>query len=157
MKIALWMIGKTAERYLEEGMAVYEKRLGHYVPFEVTVLPDVKQAKNLGVAQLKEAESVLVLDRLDKRDVLVLLDEKGKTFGSVAFAKWMEGQMNQSVHRMVMLIGGAYGFSEDIYRRAQFQISLSEMTFSHQLVRLVFLEQLYRAMTILKGEPYHHV
>jgi len=151
------MIGKTAERYLDEGMAVYEKRLRHYVPFEVSVLPDVKQAKNLHPAQLKEAEGALVLDRLEKRDILVLLDENGKTFGSVAFAKWIEGQMNVSAQRMVFLIGGAFGFSKDVYERAQFKISLSEMTFSHQLVRLIFLEQLYRAQTILKGEPYHHV
>lgn len=151
------MIGKTAERYLDEGMAVYEKRLRHYVPFEVTVLPDVKQAKNLNPAQFKEAEGTLILDRLEKRDMLVLLDEAGKTFGSVAFAKWIEGQMNVSAQRMVFLIGGAFGFSKDVYERAQFKISLSEMTFSHQLVRLIFLEQLYRAQTILKGEPYHHV
>lgn len=156
MKAELWMIGKTADRYLEDGMAIYEKRLKHYLPFEVVLFSDVKNAKSLSQAQLKEAEGQLFLQKLDPRDHLILLDERGKQDDSVSFAKWMEQTLSQGHKRLIFLIGGAYGFSEAVYRRANGQRSLSKMTFSHQMVRLIMLEQVYRAMTILRGEPYHH-
>lgn len=156
MKVELWMIGKTAERYLEDGMSIYAKRMKHYLPFEMYLLPDVRNAKSLNQAQLKEAEGTIFLDKLNDQDFLVLLDENGKSFRSMEFAKQMEKWMTHSHRRMVFLIGGAFGFSPAMYERANAKIALSPMTFSHQLVRLIFLEQLYRAMTILRGEPYHH-
>lgn len=156
MKVRFFMIGKTAEPYLEEGMAIYEKRLPHYLPFQSEVLPDIKNARNMDEQSLKQKEGEAVLKRLDPRDFLVLLDEKGRSFRSVQFAAQLEKWSVQGVDSLVFLIGGAYGFSEAIYHRAAMQMSLSPMTFSHQMVRLIFLEQLYRAFSINKGEPYHH-
>ena len=156
MKAELWLIGKTAFPYLEEGMAVYEKRLVHYLPFATTVLPDVKNAGSLNADQLKQKEGELVISRLKKEDLLVLLDERGKQLTSVEFASFMEQKLQLGSRRLVFLVGGAWGFSEAIYQRADQQLSLSKMTFSHQMVRLFFLEQLYRAMTILRGEAYHN-
>jgi len=156
MKIELWMIGKTAFPYIKEGMAIYEKRLGHYLPFQCTVIPDVKNAKNLKAHQIKEQEGNTILKKLKKEDFLILLDEKGKSFSSIEFARFLEQKFHLSHKRMVFLIGGAFGFSETIYKRANGKISLSKMTFSHQMVRLFVLEQLYRAMTILRNEPYHN-
>ena len=156
MKVALWMVGKTSFPYLKEGIQLYEKRLKHYLSFEHCVLPDIKNAKNLKEAQLKIKEGQLILKKLKKEDTLILLDENGKMLTSVQFATFVEKQLHQSHKRIVFLIGGAYGFSEAVYQRSQRKLSLSKMTFSHQMVRLIFIEQLYRAMTILRNEPYHH-
>lgn len=156
MKVELWAIGKTNERYLEEGMALYEKRLKHYLPFQWTVLPDIKGAGNLSEQQLKAKEGESTLSKLKDDDLLILLDERGCSFSSEGFATYLDKKLQQSQRRLVFLIGGAYGFSDALYERANDQLSLSSMTFSHQMVRLFFLEQLYRAMTILRNEPYHN-
>lgn len=156
MKIELWMMGKTAEKYLDEGISMYAKRLKHYAPFEMHVFADVKNAKSLNQTQLKEAEGSFFLEKIQAQDFVVLLDENGLSLRSVAFAKQLDKWRMNGSRRVVFVIGGAFGFSEALYQRANAQLALSPMTFSHQLVRLIFLEQLYRAMTILKGEPYHH-
>jgi len=156
MKVKFWMIGKTAESYLEKGMEIYEKRLPHYLPFQSEILPDIKQAKNMDQPTLKQREGESILKKLDNRDFLVLMDENGKQFRSLNFAEQLERWSIQGIDTLVFLIGGAYGFSDEVYERANFKMSLSPMTFSHQLVRLIFLEQLYRACSINKGEPYHH-
>ena len=156
MKVEFWMVGKTQFKYLNEGMEIYEKRLRKYVPFQTVVLPDIKNAKNLTPEQLKIKEGSMILNKLEKNDWLILLDEKGKVFTSEKFAYWVERQLQHSAKKVVFLIGGAYGFSEDVYQRAQQKVALSAMTFSHQMVRLFFIEQFYRALTILKNEPYHH-
>lgn len=156
MKVELWVIGNTSFPYLKEGTAIYEKRLQHYLPFEYSVIPDVKNAKNRTNDQLKSKEGESILKKLDKGDWLILLDEGGKEFSSLKFANYMENMLQQSHKRIVFLIGGAYGFSTEVYQRANAKISLSKMTFSHQMVRLFVLEQLYRAMTILRNQPYHH-
>jgi 23S rRNA (pseudouridine1915-N3)-methyltransferase len=155
MKIELWQIGKTSESYLKEGVSIFEKRLKHYCTFETLTLPDVKQ--NLDAEQLKTKEGALILMKLQKDDILILLDEKGVEFDSVGFASFLEKKQNMSTKRLIFQIGGAFGFSEDVYSRADAQISLSKMTFSHQMIRLFFTEQLYRAFTILKGEKYHNI
>lgn len=156
MKIQVISIGKTAFNYLNEGIGLYEGRLKHYVPFEWTVLPDIKKAKNWTNEQLKVAEGQRFLKTIPKDAIVVLLDVKGKNLSSEEFADFINSRMLSGSKSLYFIIGGAYGFSRDMYERADFKISLSKMTFSHQLVRVVFLEQLYRAMTILKGEPYHH-
>lgn len=156
MKVELWSIGKTNEKYLKEGIAIYLKRLKHYLNFEFIIISDVKQAGSLNATQLKNKESELIFNRLKNEDFLILLDEKGETFTSEAFAGFIEQKLQLSYKRIVFLIGGAYGFSEDLYARANGKLSLSKMTFSHQMVRLFFVEQLYRAMTILRNEPYHN-
>lgn len=156
MKAELWVIGNTSFPYLKEGTRIYEKRLKHYLPFEYSVIPDVKNAKNRTKEQLKTKEGELILKKLDKGDWLILLDEGGKEFSSVKFAKYMENMLQLSHKRLIFVIGGAYGFSSEVYKRANAKISLSKMTFSHQMVRLFVLEQLYRAMTILRNQPYHH-
>ncbi len=156
MKVAFWVIGKTNEKYLKEGMAIFEKRLGHYLSFQLEVLPDLKQSKHFKAAQFQLKEGEMVLQKLNPGDYLVLLDERGKSFSSVQFARYIDKLLMASGKRIVFLVGGAYGFSPAVYQRANAQIRLSEMTFSHQMVRLFFLEQLYRAMTILRGEPYHN-
>lgn len=156
MKITLLVIGKTDEPYLETGIAKYLGRLEHYVPFELKIIPDIRNRKTLSEAQQKKTEGELLLAQFQPGDVVVLLDENGKTFSSRGFAKWIESQMNTGCKRLVFVIGGPYGFSQEVYEKAKSKISLSEMTFSHQMVRLVFVEQLYRAFTIMKGEAYHH-
>ncbi len=156
MKVEFWVTGKNNEAYLDEGSGIYLKRLSRYLPFEMEVLPDIRQAKNLKPLQLKEKESDQVLTRLKNEDFLVLLDEKGRQFTSESFARWLEVQLQGSSRRLIFVVGGAYGFSQALYDRANVLLSLSGMTFSHQMVRLFFLEQLYRAMTILKNEPYHN-
>lgn len=156
MKIELWAIGKTNEKYLEEGIAIYLKRLKHYVNFEFSIIPDIKQAGNFNSTQLKAKEGEAMLARLKNEDFLILLDEKGESYTSEAFANFLEQKLQLSHKRMVFLIGGAFGFSEGLYARANGKLALSKMTFSHQMVRLVFVEQLYRAMTILRNEPYHN-
>lgn len=156
MKTELWVIGKTNEKYLAEGTDIYLKRLKYYLPFEMVVLPDVRGGGKLPPLQLKEKEGEAVLSRLQNDDLLILLDERGRRFGSEAFAQFLDQQLQRPFRRMVFLVGGAWGFPETVYSRANERLSLSEMTFSHQMVRLFLLEQLYRAMTILRNEPYHN-
>ncbi|MBQ2370418.1 MAG: 23S rRNA (pseudouridine(1915)-N(3))-methyltransferase RlmH [Muribaculaceae bacterium] len=156
MEISLIVIGKTNARYLQEGIDEYIKRLKHYIPYSITVLPDIKNTKKLTEEQQKEAEGKLMLDTLKPGDCLVLLDERGKEFTSVAFADYLQRKMNAGLRRLVFVIGGPYGFSQSVYDRADEKISLSKMTFSHEMIRLFFTEQIYRAMTIQRGEPYHH-
>lgn len=156
MKVELWVIGKTQETYLETGAALYEKRLKHYLPFLVQVLPDVKNPGKMTPPMLKIREGELVLDKLKPEDWLILLDEAGKQLGSEEFARFMDKKLLQSQRRLIFLIGGAFGFSDAVYARSNEQLSLSKMTFNHQMVRLFFLEQIYRAMTILNNEPYHN-
>lgn len=156
MRVACWFIGKTSEAYLQTGTAHYAKRLGHYLPFETEIIPDVKGAGKLSPEQLKSREAEQVLARLKPEDGLILLDERGDTHDSVAFAQWLDRQLQQPYRRLIFLVGGAYGFAPELYHRSQAKLSLSKMTFSHQMVRLFLLEQLYRAMTILRHEPYHN-
>jgi 23S rRNA (pseudouridine1915-N3)-methyltransferase len=156
MKTELWVIGKTNETYLTDGIAVYEKRLKHYLAFELKVFQDVKNAKNLSAAQLKEKEGDVFLSKIMPTDFVVLLDERGKMLTSMQFSSFWEQKSIQSQKNLVFIVGGAFGFSEAMYARANEKISLSAMTFSHQMIRLFFVEQLYRAMTILKNEPYHN-
>lgn len=155
MKVELWAIGKTSEKYLEEGIGIFEKRLKNYLPFSWIILPDVK-IKTADAALLKKEEGKLVLSKLQPDDFLVLLDENGKQLTSMELSQWMERKLASTGRRLVFLIGGAFGYAPEVYARAQEQLSLSKMTFSHQMVRLFFLEQLYRAMTILRNEPYHN-
>lgn len=157
MKIEFWTIGKTNEAYLREGMSIFQKRIQRYLKLETVLITDVKNAKSLKPQQVKEKEGEKILGKLNPGDFLILLDEKGKQFDSVQFAKYMEKQLHQSHHRIIFLIGGAYGFSPAVYARAHQKLGLSAMTFSHQMVRLFFLEQFYRAMTILRNEPYHNL
>jgi 23S rRNA (pseudouridine1915-N3)-methyltransferase len=156
VKIVLMTMGRTGEAYLLEGIKTYQDRLKRYLDITIHELPALKNAANLPEAVQKEKEGGLLLGSLNEGDVLVLLDERGKEFDSPGFAKFMQQQMNNSVKRLVFVVGGPYGFSEEVKKRANGKVSLSKMTFSHQMVRLFFMEQLYRAMTILKGERYHH-
>ena len=152
----MYYVGKTSEAYLREGEAIYRKRLGHYLPIEFTVLPDVRRVGKLRPDQLREREGEMILSKLTNEDGLVLLDEGGRQFASVEFARWLERQLQQPYRRLVFVVGGAFGFSSAVYARANAKLSLSRMTFSHQMVRLFFTEQLYRGMTILRGEKYHN-
>ena len=144
MKIGLIVIGKTDAGYFVEAINEYKNRLTHYIPFEMEVIPDIKNVKNLSEAQQKEKEGELILD------------EKGKEFTSMQFSTYLEKKMHTVPKRLVFVVGGPYGFSEAVYKAASEKISLSKMTFSHQMIRLIFIEQIYRAMTILNNEPYHH-
>lgn len=156
MKILLIAIGKTDDDYLVSGIKKYVGRIGHYVSFEMKEIPDPRNRKTLSEEQQKKAESLLILSQLQPADQVILLDENGKQSTSVEFSENLEKQMASGVKRLVFVIGGPYGFAQEVYDRANGQLSLSPMTFSHQMVRLIFVEQLYRALTILKGEPYHH-
>ncbi len=156
MKICLLVIGKTDETYLQNGIELFLKRIPHYISFEMKVIPDLKNSKNLSEQQQKEKEGELILQQITVSDELFLLDEQGIESTSVEFARFLEKKMIAGIKRLVIVIGGPYGFSANVYARANGKLSLSKMTFSHQMVRLIFAEQLYRAMTILKGEPYHH-
>ncbi len=156
MKILLVAIGKTDEEWLEKGMKKYLERIVHYVPFELKVLPDIKQRKSLSFEQQKQMEGRQILELLQAGDELMLLDEKGKQHSSREFSALLDRKMLNGPKRLVMVIGGPYGFSEEVYARAQALFALSVMTFSHQMVRLIILEQLYRALSISRGEPYHH-
>lgn len=156
MNIKLIAIGKTDNKNLQSLMEEYQKRLSFYIKFELEVIPDIKNAKNLSETQQKEKEGELILSKLVPTDFLILLDENGKSFGSIEFANELQKKMNAGIKTLVFVIGGPYGFSETIYQKAQQKISLSKMTFSHQMVRLFFIEQVYRGFTILKNEPYHH-
>lgn len=156
MKVVFVVIGKTDASYFTAAIEEYKNRLVHYIPFEMTVIPDIKNVKNLSEAQQKEREGELILKALQPGDCLVLLDEHGKEFSSVQFASYIEKKTHVVARRLVFVVGGPYGFSQSVYQAAAEKISLSKMTFSHQMIRMIFLEQLYRAMTILRGEPYHH-
>lgn len=156
MNIKLIAIGKTDNKQLQSLIDEYLKRLSFYVKFELDIIPDVKNVKNLSEAQQKQKEGELILNRLSPTDQLILLDEKGKTFSSVTFSEELQKKMNSGIKALVFAIGGPYGFSDEVYQKAQGKISLSAMTFSHQMVRLFFIEQVYRAFTILRNEPYHH-
>lgn len=169
MKITLIVVGKTTDPQLDRMIADYVGRVGHYVPFEVKVLPELKNARNMPFDQQKQAEGEMILRYIDgsassvsknggkrnERQEVVLLDERGQEWRSMEFARWIEKKQSAS-RDLVFVIGGPFGFSEDVYRRADGMLSLSKMTFSHQMIRLLFAEQLYRAMTILRGEKYHH-
>lgn len=156
MTIKLLAIGKTDSKELQAMIATYENRLRHYIKFELEIIPNVKNSKNLSENRQKEKEGKQILKKLTATDVLILLDEKGKQYSSVIFSEYLQKKMNSGIKQLVFVIGGPYGFSEEVYQKAQGKISLSSMTFSHQMVRLFFVEQLYRAFTILKNEPYHH-
>lgn len=156
MKITLLAIGKTNNEELIRLYEDYRKRLTHYISFETLIIPELKNTKNISISEQKEKEGDLLLKQIENQDEVVLLDEKGKEFTSVGFAAYLEKKSLSSIKRMIFVIGGPYGFSEKVYQRANSKISLSKMTFSHQMIRVIFIEQLYRAMTIQKGEPYHH-
>jgi len=156
MKIKLLAIGKTDDKNLQTLIEKYQNRLKHYINFELEVIPDIKNVKNLSETQQKEKEGKLILGKLTATDQLILLDEKGKEFRSIEFSNFLQKKMNSGIKQLVIVIGGPYGFSETVYKKAQGKISLSKMTFSHQMIRLFVVEQLYRGFTILKNEPYHH-
>lgn len=156
MNIKLIAIGKTYNKSLQTLIDDYSKRLSFYVKFNLEIIPDIKNVKNLSESQQKEKEGELILSKLTPTDELILLDENGTTFSSVGFSDYLQKKMNSSVKSLVFIIGGPYGFSEEVYRKSLGKVSLSSMTFSHQMVRLFFIEQLYRGFTILKNEPYHH-
>lgn len=156
MKITLLVVGKTEDKYLIEGIEKYLNRLKHYIGFSLAIIPDIKNTKNLTQTQQKAKEGELILKQISNLDMVILMDEKGKKYSSVQFSDYLNKQMIGSVQHLVFIIGGPYGFDESVYKRANGSISLSDMTFSHQMVRLFFVEQLYRAFSILKGEPYHH-
>jgi 23S rRNA (pseudouridine1915-N3)-methyltransferase len=156
MKIQLLVVGKTSQTFVQEGLAEFCGRLKHYLPFEMEIIPDLKNTKTLSFDQVKEKEGELILKCFQQGDFIVLMDEHGKEFTSLNFAGYIEKKAHVVSKRLVFVIGGPYGFSNKVYEMAQDKISLSKMTFSHQLVRLIFVEQLYRAMTILGNEPYHH-
>jgi 23S rRNA (pseudouridine1915-N3)-methyltransferase len=156
MKTVLIVVGKTDAAYLSEAIEEYRKRLSHYISFEITVVPDPKNTKNLTVEQQKEREGAAVKKHLRPGDCVVLLDDRGREYTSGRFASYIEKKMQSACKRLVFVVGGAYGFSHEMYEAAHEKLSLSSMTFSHQMIRLIFIEQLYRAMTILNREPYHH-
>ncbi|MEO8235389.1 MAG: 23S rRNA (pseudouridine(1915)-N(3))-methyltransferase RlmH [Flavobacterium sp.] len=156
MNIKLLAIGKTDNKNLQSLIDDYTKRLSFYIKFDLEVIADIKNVKNLSESQQKEKEGELILSKITPTDQLILLDENGKTFSSVAFSEELQKKMNSGIKTLVFVIGGPYGFSDEVYKKSFGKISLSQMTFSHQMVRLFFIEQLYRGFTILKNEPYHH-
>lgn len=155
MKTELILVGKTVDKRFVALIDEYVGRIVHYMPFSVTVIPELKNTKSLSEQQQKEKEGELILKLLDSSDTVVLLDEHGKELRSIELAKWLE-QKQQTARRLVFVVGGPYGFSQAVYQRANEKLSLSKMTFSHQMIRMIFTEQIYRACTIMKGEPYHH-
>ena len=156
MTIKLLAIGKTDNKDLQSLINDYKKRLGFYIKFEIEIIQDLKKSKNLSETQQKQKEGELILNKVKPTDALILLDENGKQYNSIAFANYLQKHMNSGVKQLVFVIGGPYGFSQDVYHKAQGKISLSKMTFSHQMVRLFVIEQIYRGFTILRNEPYHH-
>ena len=156
MTIKLLAIGKTDNKQLQALIDDYKKRLGFYIKFDLVIIPDIKKAKNLSENEQKKKEGELILKQLKPTDVLILLDENGKQMDSVRFSLYLQKHMNSGAKQLVFVIGGPYGFCNEVYHKAQGKLALSKMTFSHQMVRLFFIEQLYRAFTILKNEPYHH-
>lgn len=156
MKIELFAVGKTQTRHLEEGIRVYTERIGHYLPFALTVIPDIKATRSLSEERQKELEGERMLSAFQPSDYVVLLDERGTQMTSREFATFIDRRMSSGLKRLIFVIGGPYGFSDAVYARVDAKLSLSKMTFSHEMIRLFFTEQIYRAMTILRGEPYHH-
>lgn len=156
MKITFLTVGKTDIKWVADGLETYASRLKHYVPFSVVEIPELKGVSALSREQIKEREGELILKNVKPSDHVTLLDERGQEYRSIEFARMLEEKMSRTGKDLVFVVGGAYGFSEGVYARADHKISLSRMTFSHQLVRTVFAEQLYRAFTIMRGEPYHH-
>ena len=156
MKIMLIVVGKTNAKYLLEGEKEYGNRLKHYTKFEEIIIPDVKQSGKLNENELKKKEGQLILGKIENKDHIILLDDKGKSYSSVEFANFLQQKMNSSLKSLVFVVGGAFGFSDEVYQRANSKVSLSKLTFSHQMIRLIFKEQLYRGFSILRGEKYHH-
>ena len=156
MKIELAVIGKTSIGYLKQGIDEYIKRLKHYVPFEIKYIDDIKNTKNISEDQQKRTEGAKILSLLDKSDFVVLLDEHGKEYTSMQYSSYIQKRMLSGAKKVVFVIGGPYGFSQEVYDRANDKISFSKMTFNHEMIRLIFTEQLYRAYTIINNEPYHH-
>ena len=156
MKFTLLVVGRTVEKHYITAIDDYVARTKHFTQFDMEVIPELKNTKSLSAEQQKEKEGELILKALQPGDVVVLLDEHGREFRSIEFADWVERKMHTVNKRLVFIIGGPYGFSEEVYRRANSKLSLSKMTFSHQIVRAIFAEQIYRAFTILNNEPYHH-
>ncbi|AUC15561.1 23S rRNA (pseudouridine(1915)-N(3))-methyltransferase RlmH [Tenacibaculum sp. SZ-18] len=156
MKIKLLAVGKTDDKNLNQLIELYQNRLKHYVKFDIEIIPDIKNAKNLSEAQQKEKEGDLILSKLQNTDQLILLDDKGKQYTSIEFSSFLQKKMNSGIKQLVLVIGGPYGFSEAVYKKASGKLSLSKMTFSHQMIRLFIVEQIYRGFTILRNEPYHH-
>ena len=156
LKVKFICIGKTGKDFLIAGEQEYLKRLTHYITIERIEIPDIKNAKKLTTDQIKELEGKEILNRVNSGEQLVLLDENGKQFSSIEFSEFLQHKFNQGGKGIAFVVGGAYGFSDEVYKKAVSKISLSKMTFSHQMIRMIFFEQLYRSMTILKGEPYHH-
>ena len=156
MKITLLTVGKTDKDWVKQGMDIYVSRLKHYIPFSLIEIPELKNVSALSTEQIKTKEGELILKHIRPADDLILMDERGKMYTSIEFAKVLQDKISHIGKDIVFVIGGAYGFSQDVYDRANSKISLSKMTFSHQMVRAIFAEQLYRAFTIMRGEPYHH-
>lgn len=156
MKIELAVIGKTSIGYLKQGIDEYIKRLKHYVPFEIKYIDDIKNTKNISEDRQKRTEGAKILSLLDKSDFVVLLDEHGKEYTSMQYSSYIQKRMLSGAKKVVFVIGGPYGFSQEVYDRANDKISFSKMTFNHEMIRLIFTEQLYRAYTIINHEPYHH-
>ena len=156
MKIKVLVLGKTDAKALKELIQKYESRLRHYIPFSMEIIPDLKHTKNLSISLQKEKEGQLILNKINTSDRLFLLDEKGKDYNSIEFSMFLQKQMNSGLKQMVLAIGGPYGFSDAVYKSAHGKVSFSKMTFSHQMIRLFVVEQLYRGMSILKNEPYHN-
>ena len=156
MKIKLLAVGKTDNKNLVQLIDEYQNRLKHYIKFELEIIPDIKNVKNLSEIQQKEKEGKIILSKLKNTDELILLDDKGKHYASMEFSNYLQKKMNSGIKQLVLAIGGPYGFSSEVYKKANGKISFSKMTFSHQMIRLFVVEQLYRGFTILKNEPYHH-
>lgn len=156
MVIELIIVGNTVATYLETGIQEYVKRLKHYVRFSITVIPELKNAKSLREEQIKQTEGELIMNKITHSDRVILLDSLGIKPTSEKLAEWLQSTMNRGTRKLIFVVGGAYGFSDTVYKRADEKLSLSSLTFSHQMVRLIFIEQLYRAFTILNNEPYHH-
>lgn len=156
MKITLLTVGKTDRDWVRQGLDIYVSRLKHYIPFSIVEIPELKNVSSLTKEQIRTREGELILRNLRPTDDVILLDERGKEYSSVELARILQDKINYTGKDIVYIIGGAYGFSEAVYRRADSRLSLSRMTFSHQMVRAIFAEQIYRAFTIMKGEPYHH-
>ena len=156
MQIKLITIGKTDHKAIQQLIEEYSSRLAHYIRFEFEIIPDLKNSKSLTEHTQKEKEGELILKKVQASDEVILLDERGKSFSSVEFSEFIQKKMNSGLKQLIFVIGGPYGFSEEVYQRANRKISLSKMTFSHQMIRPFFIEQVYRAFTILRNEPYHH-
>lgn len=156
MEICVLSVGKISSPWIMQGLELFESRIKKYIKFSTLIIPDIKNTKSLSKENIKEEEGKAILNNLQSSDFVVLMDERGKEFTSREFAEWFQKQMNSGKKRLVIIIGGPFGFSENVYTRTDFKIALSKMTFTHEMAKLVLTEQIYRSMTILKGEPYHH-